>query len=126
MLQTPHQKYQQLSAQTATPIQLVLMLYDGAIRFTKQGIDGIEEVRYEYANEYFCKAEAIIHELVAALDFNYPISAELARIYEYVLFQLIQANVKKQRSFADEALVQLQELRDAWRQISKTAVAVGN
>jgi len=126
MNQTPYQKYQQSSAQTATPIQLVLMLYDGAIRFTKQGIEGIETNRFEYANTYFCKAEAIVHELVAALNFDYPISKELARIYEYVLYQLIQANVKKERSFADDALTHLNELRDAWRQLSKTAVAVGN
>ncbi|AJY74510.1 flagellar export chaperone FliS [Paenibacillus beijingensis] len=122
MIQSPYQKYQQLSAQTATPIQLVLMLYDGAIRFTKQGISGIETKQYEHANEYLCKAESVIHELTAALDFNYPISKDLARIYEYLLYQLIQANIKKEARIATEVLGLLQELRDAWKQISKTAV----
>ena len=56
MLQTPHQKYQQLSAQTATPIQLVLMLYDGAIRFSKLGMEGIEQNQIENANKFICKA----------------------------------------------------------------------
>ncbi|NBD26709.1 flagellar export chaperone FliS [Paenibacillus glycinis] len=123
---TPQQKYQQLSAQTATPIQLVLMLYDGAIRFSKQGIEGIEQRRYDKANQFLCKAEAIIHELIGSLNFNYEISQELVRIYEYVLHCLIQANLKKDVALVNEAIKHLQELREAWKEISKTAVAVGN
>lgn len=123
---SPQQKYQQLSAQTATPIQLVLMLYDGAIRFAKQGIEGIEQKRYDMANTYLCKAEAIVHELIGSLNFSYEISQSLSQIYEYVLHSLIQANLKKDASLVQEALVHLQDLREVWRQISKTAVAVGN
>ncbi|SFJ26921.1 flagellar protein FliS [Paenibacillus sp. UNC496MF] len=123
---SPQQKYQQLSAQTATPIQLVLMLYDGAIRFTKQGIEGIEQGHREQANNYLCKAESIIHELVSSLNFNYPISKDLVLIYEYLLHNLIQANLKKEASLAIEVLGHLEQLRDGWRQVSKTAIAVGN
>lgn len=123
---SPQQKYQQLAAQTATPIQLVLMLYDGAIRFAKQGIEGIEQKRLDVANLNICKTEAIIHELIGSLNFNYPISQDLAKVYEYVLHCLIQANLKKDKSLIEEAIIHLQDLRESWRQISKTAVAVGN
>ncbi|MBO7747238.1 flagellar export chaperone FliS [Paenibacillus sp. MWE-103] len=123
---SPQQKYQQSSAQTATPIQLVLMLYDGAIRFTKQGIEGIQQQQRETANKYLCKAEAIIHELISSLNFDYAISKDLVRIYEYLLHNLIQANLKKEASYAVEVLAHLEQLRESWRQLSKTAVAVGN
>ncbi|OXM14124.1 flagellar export chaperone FliS [Paenibacillus herberti] len=115
MIQSPYQKYQQLSAQTATPIQLVIMLYDGAIRFTKLGIEGISSRDFEKANQFLCKAEAIMHELVASLNFDYPISKQLVNLYEYMLHQLIQANVKKEASFAQEVVQHLTELRDSWK-----------
>lgn len=118
MIQSPYQKYQQLSAQTATPIQLVIMLYDGAIRFTKLGIDGIINHNFEKANQFLCKAEAIVHELIASLNFDYPISKQLANLYEYMLHQLIQANVKKETSPAEEVVTHLMELRDSWKQVA--------
>ncbi|ASS67228.1 MULTISPECIES: flagellar export chaperone FliS [unclassified Paenibacillus] len=118
MIQSPYQKYQQLSAQTATPIQLVLMLYDGAIRFTKQGIMGVEQRNYELANNCFCKAEAILHELIASLNFDYPLSSQLVHIYEYMLHQLIQANIGKDPKQALEVVAHLTELRESWKKIA--------
>ncbi|QJC53771.1 flagellar export chaperone FliS [Paenibacillus albicereus] len=118
MLYSPYQTYQQRSAETATPIQLVLMLYDGAIRFTRQGMEATAIQNYEQANLGYCKAEAIVNELMASLNFSYPISKDLVRIYEYVLHQLIQANVYKKTAPAEEALHHLMELRDAWKQIA--------
>ncbi|WP_339278962.1 flagellar export chaperone FliS [Paenibacillus sp. FSL W8-1187] len=118
MLYSPYQTYQQRSAETATPIQLVLMLYDGAIRFAKQGMDAAVKKNYELANSSYCKAEAVVNELIASLDFSYPISKELVRIYEYVLHQLIQANIYKKAEPAEEAIAHLAELRDAWKQIA--------
>jgi len=119
MLQSPYQAYQQNSVQTATPGQLVIMLYDGAVRFTKAGLEGIERRQYAMANTNLKKAQAIIHELVAALNPDIPISKELGRIYEYMLHCLIQANVKKDPKLAEEVLQHLQDLREAWRQVMK-------
>ena len=121
MLQSPYKAYQQNSVQTATPGQLVIMLYDGAIRFTKAGIEGIQRRQYSVASTNLTKAQAIVHELVASLNHDYPISKDLARIYEYVLHLLIQTNVKKDVKLAEEVLEHLQELRDAWKQTFKTA-----
>ncbi|QGG58092.1 flagellar export chaperone FliS [Paenibacillus sp. B01] len=118
MIQSPYQKYQQLSAQTATPIQLVLMLYDGAIRFTKLGIEGINERNFEKANQNICKSEAILHELLASLNFDYPISKQLASLYEYMLHRLIESNVKKITKPAEEVLDHLEEMKKSWRQVA--------
>ena len=119
MLQSPYKAYQQNSVQTATPGQLVVMLYDGAIRFTKAGIDGIQRRQYTVANTNLKKAQSVIHELIAALNPEIPISKDLGRIYEYMLHCLIQANVKKDARKADEVLMHLQDLREAWRQVLK-------
>lgn len=116
MIQSPYQKYQNIQTQTANKGQLLIMLYDGAIRFVKIGIEGIENHKYELANNNLLKAQAIIHELMATLNFNYEISSQLSMIYEYMLHRLIQANISKSKEPATEILNYLQELKDAWVQ----------
>lgn len=120
MLNSPYQIYQQSSVQTATPGQLIIMLYEGAIRFTNAAIDGIKKQNYEAVNTNLKKAQAIVHELMAALDYTYDISKELSRIYEYMLHLLIEANLKKNAAFAQEALGYMHEFRDTWKQVIKT------
>lgn len=115
MRNSPYQIYQQSSVQTATRGQLVIMLYEGAIRFTNAGIEGIHKRDYEKANNNLKKAQAIIHELIASLNKEFEISIELDRIYEYWLHQLIQSNLKKNAVPAIEVLGHLHELRDAWK-----------
>lgn len=119
MLNSPYEKYQQAQAQTASKPKLLIMLYDGAIRFVKAGIEGISEKNYEKANNNLCKAQAIIHELISALNFDYPISKDLLSMYEYMLHQLITSNLHKDVEKADEVLGYLVELRQTWLEASK-------
>ncbi|WP_338553377.1 flagellar export chaperone FliS [Paenibacillus sp. KS-LC4] len=123
MLNSPYQAYQQSSVQTATPGQLIIMLFEGAVRFTRAGIDGLEKKDYEATNKNLKKAQAIVHELMASLDAGYEISKELSRIYEYLLHLLIEANMKKNVKAANEALGYLQEFRDTWKQAMKAAIS---
>lgn len=124
MISTPHNKYQQSSVQTASPAQLVLMLYDGAIRFTKQGIDGIETKDYMRANAGFIRAQQIVNELVASLDHNYPVASNLIEIYDYLLRKLMEANMRKNKHIAQEVVGFLSDLREAWAQASKTSSGI--
>lgn len=117
MLTSPIQKYQQSSVQTASPGQLILMLYDGAIRFVKLGIAGVEEKDIAKANNSFIRAQRIINELMASLNMSVPISSTLLGIYEYLNRRLIEANIKKDTGPAEEVLGHLNELRSAWSQI---------
>ncbi|CAG5088536.1 Flagellar protein fliS [Thermobacillus xylanilyticus] len=117
MLTSPIQKYQQSSVQTASPGQLILMLYDGAIRFVKLGIAGIEERDISKANNSLIRAQRIINELMASLNTSLPLSATLMGIYEYMNRRLIEANIKKDKAPAEEVLGHLVELRDAWGKI---------
>lgn len=119
MLKSPYQVYQQSSVQTANGGQLIIMLYEGALRFTKAGIEGIQARNYEKANTNLKKAQAIIHELIAALNYDYEISNELLHIYEYLLHRLIETNMKKNVVIAEEVVIHLTELRDAWKQVIK-------
>ncbi|GIP51607.1 flagellar export chaperone FliS [Paenibacillus vini] len=123
MINSPYQKYQQTQLQTAPPAQLLLMLYDGGIRFIRNGILGIEEKDYEKTNTFLCKAQAVIHELIASLNQAYPIAKNLLQIYEYMIRQLIMANMKKDKAPAEEVLTYMLELREAWEIAAKTANA---
>ncbi|UVI29889.1 flagellar export chaperone FliS [Paenibacillus spongiae] len=118
MVNSPYQIYQQSSVQTANGGKLIIMLYEGAIRFTKLGIDAVHNRKYDAANTNFLKAQAIINELIASLNFNYPISNDLVKIYEYMLHCLIQANVKKNATIAEEVVAHLMDLLGTWKQVS--------
>lgn len=113
MINNPYQKYQQAAVQTSGP-QLILMLYDGAIKFVRAGIEGIEGRSAEKANTNLQKAQRIIHELIASLNFDYEVSGNLVRVYEYWIHQLIQANSRKTVEPAREVLNFMVDLRETW------------
>lgn len=115
-----YQKYQQTQFQTASPAKLLLMLFEGAIRFVKTGISGIEEADYEKSNTNLCKGQAVLHELIAALNYDYPIAKTLYQVYEYMIHRLIQSNLKKDVRPAQEVLEHLVELKEAWETASRT------
>ncbi|KLU57485.1 flagellar biosynthesis protein FliS [Paenibacillus sp. VT-400] len=114
MITSPYEKYKQSSVQTSTPGQLVIMLYDGAIRFVKVGLEGISSKDHMKANVNLGKAQTIISELMSTLDHSYPVSKNLFSMYEYMNHLLIQSNIKKETQPALEALNYLQELRETW------------
>ncbi|GGF96461.1 flagellar export chaperone FliS [Paenibacillus aceti] len=126
MITSPYDKYKKTSVQTSTPSQLLLMLYDGAIRFVRGGIEGIKEQDHNKTNTQLNKAQAIISELTATLDRSYEVSEGLAALYEYMNHLLIEANIKKQEGPAEEALGYLLELRESWAQAAKMVAASGN
>lgn len=121
MLKSPYEKYRQSSVQTSTPAQLVIMLYDGAIRFVRAGLDGLTKQDYEKTNLNLGKAQTIISELMSTLDHSYSVSQNLFSLYEYTNFLLIEANIHKNEEKAQEALGYLTDLRETWLQASKLA-----
>ncbi|KGE20417.1 flagellar export chaperone FliS [Paenibacillus wynnii] len=121
MITSPYEKYRQSSIQTSTPAQLVIMLYDGAIRFVRTGLDGLKQQDVEKTNLNFGKAQAIVSELMSTLDQSYEISKSLSSLYEYTNFLLIEANIRKNPEKAEEAIGYLTDLRETWLQASKLA-----
>lgn len=124
MIKSPYEKYRQSAVQTSTPAQLVLMLYDGAIRFIRAGMDGLEKKDFEKTNLNLGKAQTIVSELMSTLNYTYEVSKNLFSLYEYTNFLLVEANIHKDYAKAEEAVGYLIEIRETWLLASK--IASGN
>ena len=121
MLANNYQKYQQNSVLTASPQELTLMLYNGAIKFCNLGIEMIQRSNIEKANEYIIKAQVIINELQVTLDDKYPISKEIKLLYEYIIWLLETGNIKKDELKINEAKELITSFRDTWKEAMKIA-----
>jgi flagellar protein FliS len=112
-------KYLETTIQTASPAQLLIMLYDGAIRFCRQGIEAIKGNNYQDANTNLLKAQDIINEFIITIDRSSPMADNLLRLYEYFNTRLIEANMKKMIEPAEEVLTHLLDLKETWVQAAK-------
>ncbi|HEY1370791.1 MAG TPA: flagellar export chaperone FliS [Gaiellaceae bacterium] len=118
------QAYTEASVMTATPQQLVVMLYDGAIRFLAQSAECMRAGRREQAHTKLRRAEAIIDELNRSLDMSYgEIPSRLRSIYLFSKRQLIQAHVHSDPQPVEHVGKLLSELRESWDSIAQQGVA---
>ena len=86
--------YQKNKVMTASPAELTLMLYEGAIKFINVAIMGIDQKNIEKAHNNIVKATRIIEEFRNSLDFKYPVAKDFDVVYEYILRRLVEANVQ--------------------------------
>lgn len=120
-MNNPYQQYKESSVKTASPQELTLMLYNGALKYMNLGRVSIEQKNISGANEALKRAQDIIHELNLTLDMQYPISQNLRALYIYILEKLVDANIKKDVKYVDEAVAMVTELRDTWKEAMKLA-----
>lgn len=106
---------------TASPAELTLMLYEGAIKFCNIAIMALENNDIEKANLYIIKAERIITEFRSTLDFKYPSANQFELVYDYIYRRLMEGNVKKDKEIVEEALEYIREMRDTWKEVMKLA-----
>lgn len=106
---------------TASPEQLTLMLYNGAIKFVDETIMAVDRKDFAKAHERNLRAQEIIREFMATLDMQYEVSKNWMALYDYIEFRLIQGNIKKDKEQLQEARNYLQELRDTWVEAMKKA-----
>lgn len=118
MGKSPYQKYKNTKVETANQEKLLIMLYNGAIKFIKQAKEGIQEQDYELVNNKLNRSQAIITELRTTLDEEQggEIAQNLDALYEYMNRRLVQANVNKELEPIDEVLSMLRELKETWQQ----------
>jgi flagellar protein FliS len=121
MLHSNRNKYVQNSIQTATPAQLLIMLYDGAIKFTKQAMEAIEKKNYMEAHRNLIKVQDIVQEFIITLDHNAPVAEGLLKLYDYFMYLLVQGNVKKNTKPLEELLGYLTDLKETWVQAARLA-----
>lgn len=106
---------------TASPAELALMLYDGAIKFTNIAIMAIEKHDIEKAHNNIVKTERIILEFQATLDDKYPVAKDFDAVYTYLIQRLREANLKKDPEILEEVLKHLRTMRDTWKEVMAKA-----
>lgn len=111
-----HTAYRSASVQTATPERLLIMLYDGLIRFVRLAQSAIVSDDVPEAHKNLIKSQDIVLELKSTLKMEYEISHALAALYDYFLKKLREANVSKMVEPLEEILPRVEELREAWVQ----------
>jgi flagellar secretion chaperone FliS len=107
-------QYEEVQVQT-TPGRLVVMLYDGALRFLHLGLDALRRADLEAQSLNLGKAESILCELIATLDMGAgDLSQGLLSIYTYCIERLLRANAEDRADYVEEVIRLLASLRDAW------------
>ncbi|MBG9940488.1 flagellar export chaperone FliS [Brevibacillus formosus] len=116
MLQNAAQTYQSNQVTTATPADLTLMLYNGALKFIKQAKVALEEKDVIKSHEASLKVQNILYELMSTLNSDYEISKEFAKLYEYMLQRTIEANMHKDVNILLEVEDLFIQFRDTWKE----------
>lgn len=111
--------YKRQQVLTASPEELTLMLYNGAIRFVTESILALDHNDIKTAHNKNMRAQKIMREFMVTTDRKQGISQKWLLIDEYILHLLIQGNIKKDKSQLAEAKKLLVEFRDAWVQAMK-------
>ncbi|MCQ2536664.1 MAG: flagellar export chaperone FliS [Lachnospiraceae bacterium] len=104
---------------TASPAELTLMLYDGAIKFCNIAILGIEKKDIEKAHTNIVKVQKIIDYLRDTLDMKYSVAQDFDRMYEYLQKRLVLANLKKDLDILNEVNEHLHSIRDTWKEVMR-------
>lgn len=114
-------QYQNSRVQTATPAELTLMLYEGAIKFCNIAVTAVESKNIEKAHHNILKTQRIIEEFQATLNHDYEIAKDFDEVYTYLRRRLIEANVKKDKEILEEVLGHLRTMRDTWKEVMQQA-----
>ncbi len=115
----PATAYQNSKILTASPQELTLMLYDGAIKFCNVAMLAIEKNDIPKAHQNIVKAENIISEFRATLNPKYPTAKDFDIMYEYINRRLMEANIKKDNEILEEAVGFIKEMRETWKELMK-------
>lgn len=121
MAQNPYAQYANNKIMTASPAELTLMLYEGAIKFCNLAVMAIEEKDVEKAHVNIMKVQRIIEEFRYTLDHKYAVAEDFDRVYKYLLTRLLDANLSKDKEIMEEVTEHLRSMRDNWKEVMKKA-----
>jgi len=121
----PYNQYKETQITTANQGKLIVMLYDGAIKFLNIAVENMNPKTYDIVNSNIIKTQDIITELLISLNMKDggEISKSLFSLYMFFKKQLLEANIKKDPEVIKNVIKMLKELRDAWDKISSTETA---
>ena len=118
-LPNAYAQYKNSKILTATPAELTLMLYEGAIKFCNIAIDGCKDKDIQKAHTHIVKTEKIIDHLRMTLDMRYPVAMEFEKIYSYLSRRLTEANMTKDPEILEEVNTHLRSVRDTWKEVMR-------
>jgi flagellar secretion chaperone FliS len=115
--------YKNNSVNYASREQLLLMLLDGAVKFSKIGRQAIVDKEVKKAHENLVKTQNIFYELMATLDVNTggEWSRSLMSVYDFIARRLTDANIKKDVEIMNEIIPLIEDVRDTWNEAYKVA-----
>lgn len=116
-----YQQYEKNKILTASPAELTLMLYEGAIKFANIAVMAIEKGDIEKAHNNIRKVERIIEEFQATLNHKYPVAKDFDEVYKYLQQKLLEANIKKDKEIMEVVLRHLRTMRDTWKDVMRLA-----
>lgn len=116
--------YKQNSINYASKEQMLLIILDAAVKYSKIGRQAIEEENIKSAHENIMKTQDIFYELMTALEVKKADNwgRKLMAIYEFITKKLTEANIRKEKKILDEIIPLIEEVRDMWYKASKLAV----
>ena len=118
-LPNAYSQYNNSRVLTASPAELTLMLYEGAIKFCNIAIIGIEQGNVQKAHDNIMKTQRIIEEFQITLNRDYPVSKDFDVVYSYLLRRLREANTTKKIAVLEEVLRHLRTMRDTWKEVMR-------
>lgn len=119
-LPNAYAQYQNNRVMTASPAELTLMLYEGAIKFGNIAEVALEQKDISKAHTNITKVEKIIDYLRQTLDMKYAVAQDFENIYEYLSKRLVEANLKKDKAIMEEVNMHLRSVRDNWKAVMRT------
>lgn len=118
-LPNKYEEYNNNKIMTASPAELTLMLYEGAIKFCNIAIMGIEQKDVSKAHANIIKTEKIVDYLRATLNMKYQVAQDFENIYVYLGQRLVEANLKKDKEILEEVCEHLRSVRDTWKEVMR-------
>ncbi len=125
MIQNGYAQYNNSKVLTASPAELTLMLYEGAIKFCNIAVMAMEKKDVQKAHNNIIRVQRIIEEFRSTLDRKYPVAEDFDRVYVYILQRLLEANIKKDPEILEEILEHLRSMRDTWVEVMKSSKVKG-
>ncbi len=114
-----YEQYNNNKVMTASPAELTLMLYEGAIKFCNLAEMGLENEDVQKAHTNIVKAQRIIDYLRQTLDMKYAVAQDFENIYSYLATRLVEANIQKDVAIVKEVNEHLHSVRDTWKEVMR-------
>lgn len=121
MYANPQDQYLENAVHSASPVKLVAMLYDGAIRFCQRAKAAAAARNTAETGRLLSRAHDIVAELLAVLDRERggAVAKDLARVYEFVLWRLSEARIRRDMNMIDEVVRVLVPLKESWDDLAR-------